>query len=297
MITKPTIAKVLNVLRRNYRDRSPPPDELPAIAELWEGTLSDLDDEAFERAVFAHIRDPERGKFWPLVADLVAQSDRSDVDRAPTPSEREAALHRGRAFFDVATRARSSGGRDGSPHRYIEHYARSKGLIPHDESMRATEFAGCIAGIDANGGWANFDPEAHGQRDQAFMRKSFAEAFASTALAPSEVAAIVERFLPPPPPAPQLREVKPDETKRIAETRQAWQDGRPDPEVTTTAPPPPKIAPAVSQAPSRPLPAPKPVVLFREFHVQHGWCTPDQLGQVIPESWTPPVKPRSMGGG
>ena len=49
-------------------------------AETWATLLHDTPDEVFLAAVSAHLRDPERGRWWPTVADLRARMDLEPAD-------------------------------------------------------------------------------------------------------------------------------------------------------------------------------------------------------------------------
>lgn len=56
------------------------------IASYWR-LLSHLPIEAIESAIDAHMRDPERGRFFPRPADIIAAAQRSYDDGHPTPEE------------------------------------------------------------------------------------------------------------------------------------------------------------------------------------------------------------------
>lgn len=48
-----------------------------ALARFWVATLEDVEDEDLRRAYIEHARDPERGRFRPKPADLIAQLQKS----------------------------------------------------------------------------------------------------------------------------------------------------------------------------------------------------------------------------
>ena len=49
------------------------PEEFEATAEVWLDAFGDVGDEPFKAAVKAHVNDPERGGWWPTVADIRAK--------------------------------------------------------------------------------------------------------------------------------------------------------------------------------------------------------------------------------
>ena len=52
------------------------PEEFEATAEVWLDAFGDVGDEPFKAAVKAHVNDPERGGWWPTVAEIRAKMPR-----------------------------------------------------------------------------------------------------------------------------------------------------------------------------------------------------------------------------
>lgn len=75
MPTQTGITMALNVLRR-VLPANQHPASLVETAAAWMDILNDWTDEMLLRAVRAHLRDPERGMFWPAPANLIATMPR-----------------------------------------------------------------------------------------------------------------------------------------------------------------------------------------------------------------------------
>lgn len=71
MPTPKAIATTIALLSANYGA-----DKLPSSADtlamLWQAALGDMPDADLEAAAFAHIANPDAGRFWPTIADLFA---------------------------------------------------------------------------------------------------------------------------------------------------------------------------------------------------------------------------------
>jgi hypothetical protein len=83
MPTRPAIATALSTL--NAAGLSPPAGAAE-IASTWETTLGDMPDADLHAAVLAHMRDPDRGRFWPTPADIIGRC----ANRAPAPADTDA---------------------------------------------------------------------------------------------------------------------------------------------------------------------------------------------------------------
>ena len=57
------------------------PEDVALCRRGWADFLDDVPDDALRDALRAHVRDPERGRWWPTPADLLAR-----VPRAETPT-------------------------------------------------------------------------------------------------------------------------------------------------------------------------------------------------------------------
>ena len=49
------------------------PRDVEAVAEVWMDALADVGDVLLRAAIRAHVNDPERGRWWPTVADIRAK--------------------------------------------------------------------------------------------------------------------------------------------------------------------------------------------------------------------------------
>lgn len=84
------VIDAFSLLARQVGAASVPPardmgDGRPTIEQVtadWCDLLPDVDDAQLARAVRAHLRTPERGRWWPTVADIMAH-----VEVLPAPSD------------------------------------------------------------------------------------------------------------------------------------------------------------------------------------------------------------------
>jgi hypothetical protein len=87
------------------------PMDTSAVMELWLGILGDMADAELRAASVAHLRDPERGRFWPTVADLRARV-RSVISDTADPAEATWETIRARIAAGVYTMADALGPRE-----------------------------------------------------------------------------------------------------------------------------------------------------------------------------------------
>lgn len=140
----------LKRLVRNLRGPDvPAAAELQALAADWAALLEDTADEVLDDAVAAHLRDPERGRWWPTVADLRARMDLDPVDDG---DEHEQAWD---WIVECAKKGRST----------VEYMGAE-----HQQALR--EIGGILA-VRMSGDGAARDERVPGQVLRATLRKRF----------------------------------------------------------------------------------------------------------------------------
>jgi hypothetical protein len=70
-------------LARNVTHGTPPVEQQQELAADWAVILAGLDDATMTRAVAAYLADPERGRYWPSPADIIAAAG---AIAPPTPA-------------------------------------------------------------------------------------------------------------------------------------------------------------------------------------------------------------------
>ena len=148
------------------------PEQMAAAADLWVDMFPEMDARTFAAAIKGHLRDRDRGRFWPTPADILAAAERIEAAKYPSGAS---------AFKDVFWVRGSYGAwrKDAG----IDYLVNEKGY-PRGK---------VLAGIDAIGGWHAIgmlpDPKyggnafEHGKAQTAFADAYNAAPADTTALA------------------------------------------------------------------------------------------------------------------
>jgi hypothetical protein len=147
-------------------------EQLHAAADLWVDMFPGMDARTFADAVKGHLRDRERGRFWPTPSDILASAERIAAAKFPSGAA---------AFADVFWVRGSFGS------------ARKDEAIAFLTTEKGYPKGKLLAGIDAIGGWhaigALPDPKyggnayGHQQAKETFAAAYTAAPADSTALA------------------------------------------------------------------------------------------------------------------
>lgn len=144
-----------------------------ACADTWIDVLNPMLPDQFASGIKAHLRDPERGSYWPTPSDILRHTEAIAAAAYPDAA----------AAFPLVLRIRGTFGaaREEEGYAYIE----SQGL----------PLAKVRAGIEAVGGWAEAGrvPDvAHGGDPVAFgiASRAFAAAYTRTKLVGTALAVV-----------------------------------------------------------------------------------------------------------
>lgn len=180
--------------------------EVAITAALWLGALADVSDGQLRAAILAHVRHPERGRFWPSPADLLAAagaSPESDPD-APTWDRIVAAAAGGagrRAASDPSEHVDFVLLRDEDGVDRARPVPREVASVP-DLAGRHVRALAKIGGLGAVRRMGEGQDPAEADRTRATLRKRWLAACKEGALVRSASAASPSPTTPPAPASP-----------------------------------------------------------------------------------------------
>lgn len=290
------------------------PADVREAAELYAAMLADagVAEEQLGQAVRGYLAQGHRSGManvpWPTPGQLI------DLALGTSPDEQKSnqrkLVDRGKALFEGTRKAVGYDSRN--PGANLGHFVRH-------EDPSTEELAACLAAAKGTiHGQANSDPVLHPDawaRGQRLFAATFADVMGDSNRLTDAVAALppppMAALPPPPEPEPVADGTTPFPTSKFSAawftevewewirrrsdaikarnafdepgTTQRLRDRYPDPVkavVQRSAPP----------APTPRTPLAKRVFYFQPFHLElkPAWCTPEQVGQPIPDGFAPP---------